>query len=246
MGLFDWLRGGKTLYFPGKFTIDKLPEIYQNYLEILKILGVDFITLDNLGDSGMSYIHDGDWKNARLIALKNYEIFKKNKVDRIITNSPDCYRMFLEFYPKFIRDFNIKVEHVAVTVFNSLQRMGATSIERNSIKEVVTYKDSCYLGRLFGIYEEPRTVIETLGGKIIEFEKNRENSVCSGACGGVYENFPEIARASAIKTVSKIPREANKIICLSDVGYSNLKDVSEKATEFSTFVLGKLKEVKNF
>ena len=57
--------------------------------------------------------------------------------------------------------------------------------------ENLTYQDNCYLGRLFGIYEEPREVIKILGGKIIEFEKNKEEAICSGACGGVYENFPE-------------------------------------------------------
>ena len=55
---------------------------------------------------------------------------------------------------------------------------------KNSLKEAVTYHDSCYLGRYNNIYDAPRDVLKSLDAKLKEMPKNKERGFCCGAGGG--------------------------------------------------------------
>src|SRR5262249_22065837 len=50
----------------------------------------------------------------------------------------------------------------------------------------VTYHDPCYLGRHNGVYDEPRTIIQSTGAKLTEPPRNGKNSFCCGAGGGQF------------------------------------------------------------
>jgi Fe-S oxidoreductase len=50
-------------------------------------------------------------------------------------------------------------------------------------REAVTFHDPCYLGRQNGIFSEPRAVLSSAGGKLVEMAKNHRQSFCCGAGG---------------------------------------------------------------
>jgi heterodisulfide reductase subunit D len=241
MGIFGF-GGGKTLYYPGCLTKGVLTEQFENYKEIFNRLGIDFILLpEDKNCCGLPILNAGYRKDTRKIAKKNFNLFKKNNITKILTNCPSCYHTFNDIYPKLVRDWDIKVEHATVAISNALKKKRIRFKGSDEDREIVTYHDPCHLGRYSGIYDEPREVIELLGGKIMEYGLNKENAFCCGGGGGVRANFPELAKGIAKLKVQHAPDDDAKIISPCGLCYSNLKSVSEKSTEFSNFVLGKLR-----
>ena len=240
----DWIKslGSNVLYYPGCLMKGILSTEFENYKEIFNRLKIDYILLsDEEFCCGLSVLNAGYRKDARKLAKKNFDLFKKHSVTKIITNCPMCYHAFKEIYPKLVLDWNIEVEHATVTILEALKKRGVRFRGSDEEKELVSYHDPCYLGRYSGVYDEPRKVIELLGGKIAEMRFNRESTLCCGAGGGVRMNFPDVARKVAVERVKSISSNATKIISPCGLCYANLKSASEKSVEFSTFVLGKLR-----
>lgn len=245
MGIVEWMKsfGERILYYPGCLTKGVLTEQFENYKEIFNRLGIDFVLLSN--DEvccGLPILNAGYRKDARKLAKKNFDIFKKKGITKIVTNCPSCYHMFKEIYPTMVREWDIEVEHVTVSILNVLKKKKIRY--KGEDKEIVSYHDPCHLGRYSEIYDEPRQVIELLGGKIIEMKNNRENAICCGAGAGMRANFPEVAKKSAKKRVANIEAHVNKIISPCGLCYANIKSATEKSVEFSSFVIGRLNEIK--
>jgi len=244
MGIIDWVKGlgSNTLYFPGCLTKGVLKEQFDNYKEIFNRLGIDYILLsDDESCCGLPVLNAGYKKDVRKLAKKNFDLFKEKNVRKIITNCPSCYHTFKEVYPTLVREWDIEVEHATVTVFNALKKKRIRFKGSDEDREIVAYHDPCHLGRYSGIYEEPRKVIEMLGGKLIEYKKNREEAFCCGGGGGVRANFPELAKDVARGKVAHTSKKVGKIISPCGLCYSNIKSASDKSMEFSSFVLGKLR-----
>jgi len=244
MGMFGFGKG-KTLYYPGCLTKGVLMEQFENYKEIFNRLGIDFVMLsDEENCCGLPVLNAGYKKDARKLAKKNYDLFKKNGITRILTNCPSCYHTFNEIYPTLVREWDIDVEHATVAILNALKKRRIRFKGVDEDREIVAYHDPCHLGRYSGIYEEPREVIELLGGKIIESHFNRMDAFCCGGGGGVRANFPELAKDIAKLKVKHTSQEVGKIISPCGLCYSNIKSASDKSTEFSDFVLGKLRGMR--
>ena len=47
----------------------------------------------------------------------------------------------------------------------------------------ITYHDSCYLGRGNGIYEAPRSIINSITNELVEMKRCKSNGLCCGAGG---------------------------------------------------------------
>jgi len=245
MGIIDWAKGlgGKTIYFSGCLGSTTSEEEFNNYKEIFKKLGVNFSLLEGEVPCGILALNAGYRKEAKKMINKNFEVFEKNSVKKIITSCPSCYYAFKNLYSQNVRNWNIEVEHVIITILNALKRKDIRFEGHENEREIVTYNDTCYLGRYSGIYDEPRELIERLGGRIAEMKLNREKTFC---CGGeiVFRNsFPEFSRKIARKRVGQIPRSASRIISPCGFCHRALKEETEKSNELSTFVLGKIRGI---
>ena len=234
----------KVLYFPGCLTKGVLTKEMQNYKDIFNKLKIDFVLLsDDESCCGLPVLNAGYKKDTRKLAKRNFELFKRSKITKIITSCPSCYHTFKDVYPEFVKDWNIEIEHATVSILNALKKRGIKYKGKDEDRKVVTYHDSCHLGRYSGIYEEPREVIELLGGKIKELKENRENAMCCGAGGGLRANFPDTAKKAAKIRVKYMPKDAENIISACGLCHSNLKTATDKSLEFSTFVLNQLEEI---
>jgi Fe-S oxidoreductase len=101
--------------------------------------------------------------------------------DEILTLCPTCTITLRDKY-------GLNVEHAIVAV---AEKMGQLSPRQLNLR--ATYHDPCHLGRMLGVFEEPREILRALGVDLVEMEHNRMFSTCCGGGGGVADIDPALA-----------------------------------------------------
>jgi len=95
----------------------------------------------------------------------------------ILTLCPTCTITLKEKY-------GLTVQHAILAVRDKLSEKSIAK-RIKPLNLTVTYHDPCHLGRMLGIFEEPREILERLGVRIVEMEHNRHFSTCCGGGGGL-------------------------------------------------------------
>jgi len=95
----------------------------------------------------------------------------------ILTLCPTCTITLKEKY-------GLTVQHAIVAVRDKLSEKSIAK-RIKPLNLTVTYHDPCHLGRMLGIFEEPRQILDRLGVRINEMEHNRYFSTCCGGGGGL-------------------------------------------------------------
>jgi len=232
--LLDKILWSNTLYYPGCLTKAVLPNIEKNYEDILHKLWIDFIKLsDKEYCCGSPVLRAGMREDFEDIKNKNIAIFKQHAVWLIITNCPACYNMLKYEYK--LADHGIQVEHITQTIKRKSDKLK----DKKLLKEIV-YHDPCHLGRLSGVYEEPREVIKSCGYSIKELKNNREHSPCCGWGWGLINNNPDLSAKICNQVLWEIENEK----CMTSpcpMCYYQFKQHAKKieVKEFSEIILEK-------
>ena len=168
------------LYFRGCTAREKQTSIQDATEKLLDLAGVDYHVLKDESCCGSVLLRTGFIKEGKEQIRKNTEMFND---ETVLTSCAGCYKTFREDYE------NIDVIHISQLLKQLIDdnKLVFTKKDLN-----VTYHDSCHLGRHMEIFDDPRTVIESVAD-LVEMENNRENSLCCGAGGGVKSAYPEIA-----------------------------------------------------
>lgn len=206
-----------TIYYPGCLSKYILKDIANNYVSILNKLGVKFSVINEKEICcGAPALNNGYVLDFQDIRERNRELFKKNKVGKIITSCGNCYKAFNENY-------DIKVEHITQTLMKYLNKLPL------KFEEDITYFDPCILGRQSGIYEEPRKILDLLGFNVKELEFNRRNSICCGGGGNLKANLPKVADKMALRVLKFV--KTKKLVTACPMCYYHLK---QNATQNAT------------
>ena len=172
---------------------DRAKKITRAFVKVLNYANVSFGVLGvEESTSGDVAKRAGTEFLFQMQALANIEVMNSYNIKKIITTCPHSFNILKNEYPDL--GGNYEVYHHSEFVHDLIESKKIT-ISQNSIEEVMTYHDPCYLGRGNNIYNQPREIIKRLSKNFIEMPRNKRNSLCCGAGGA--QMFKEAEKGSA-------------------------------------------------
>ena len=172
---------------------DRAKKITRAFVKVLNYANVSFGVLGvEESTSGDVAKRAGNEFLFQMQALANIEVMNSYNIKKIITTCPHSFNILKNEYPEL--GGNYEVYHHSEFVHDLIESKKIT-ISQNSIDEVMTYHDPCYLGRGNNIYNQPREIIKRLSKNFIEMPRNKRNSLCCGAGGA--QMFKEAEKGSA-------------------------------------------------
>ena len=161
---------------------DRSTRVARALAKVMKLAGVNFGILGAeescCGDPARRL---GNEYLFQMQAKKNIEILKGYHVKKIVTACPHGYHALKNEYPKFGGKFEV-MHHTEFLA--DLLKEGKLGMVKG-ISGVVTYHDSCYLGRYNDIYKPPREILSHMPDvKLVEMENNHRVGFCGGGGGG--------------------------------------------------------------
>jgi len=212
----------ETLYFVGCTTAYVYPDTGRAMKKILETAGIETMVLEDEPCCGGVIFMIGQSEEANKKVKQNIQYFQDHNIRKIVVNCPECYKTFVQDYPRVDPSFNISVQHSTQIIAQLIRENKLTLTKEVPIK--ATYHDSCHLGRYCGIYEEPRFIINSIPGiKFKEMEYTKEHANCCG--GPIKEPFIDLRNQMTLMSLDLAKRNKN-IITACPTCFYNLETVA--------------------
>ena len=150
-------------------------------------------------------------------AVETQRLLQERGIVRLIGMVPSCTYTLRELFPRFLKEWEVKVSHFLEVVWERIQQ-GMQF--RLPMEITVTYHDPCVLSRNLGLIEEPREILRSIEGvDFADVERNKEEwSTCCGGGGGFEVTFPEVSHILAVNRVKELLDTGASVIVTSCPG----------------------------
>ena len=162
----------------------KTVEGVKGALRLLNHAQVPFTLLPNERCCGRDLLLLGDIEGFLALARANMQECNRRGIKNIITSCPEGYYTLKVDYPKFLENWDINVMHVTEVIAPLIEK---GQLDLGSLELKVTYHDPCTLGRYSRIFDEPRSILNSVEGlEVVEMADSREKALCCGASPWAY------------------------------------------------------------
>jgi Fe-S oxidoreductase len=188
----DLPREGEVLYFAGCSDSYVHPDVARRTVAVLRALGheVAYLGADEpcCGSTACRLGLEGPFDD---LASDVVARVAETGASLVVTACPGCSSAFREYYPGAGLDLGVEVLHLTELLDRELAA-GRLEVKERLPGRFVWY-DPCHLGRIDGVFDPPRWVLEACVEETVELARNREESVCCGSGGGLKTAFPDQA-----------------------------------------------------
>jgi len=224
---WDWLPNKEALpekaeyvFFVGCTSSYRQTQIAKATVNILEKMGLDYTVMwrPEMDEwcCGSPLQRTGQVDKAKTVAEHNLEAIKKTGAKKVITSCSGCYKMIGEDYKELYGlEYDFEIVQSSQFLLDKV-KSGELKLTK-PVNMKVTYHDPCHLGRHMGVYEPPRELLKSIPGiELVEMPRNRENSWCCGAGGGVraaYKDITMFASTDRIKEAENTGAQAVTSTC---------------------------------
>ncbi|MBD3195229.1 MAG: disulfide reductase [Candidatus Lokiarchaeota archaeon] len=214
------------VYFIGCTSNYRQKDLRDATLRFLKKTNINFTLIDEHCCTS-PLIRTGQTESVKEIMEYNIDQIKATRAQKVVTSCAGCCRTLKVDFQKHDIDMDVEVYHTSELV-NELLEKGKIKFGSN-FNKTITYHDPCHLGRHMGLYEIPREVINKIPCvELNEMKRNRENSWCCGAGGGVKIGYPDWAVNVSKERLEEAKKTgADMVVSTCPFCKTNLKDANE-------------------
>lgn len=174
------------LYVPHPLEVRDYPLSLTASIKLLYAAGEDYTFSSHCFDAVNYAYYQGDTQNMMVLFKRVLEAREKLRAKGIVL-SP-CghgYRMLFREGPRYL---NRPLDFPAYTMVQLLDRYiesGRLQVQRDTIEGPITYHDPCNIGRMGGVIDEPRRVLNAVTSQFVEMEPSGVRNLCCGGGGGL-------------------------------------------------------------
>jgi len=186
------LRKGEDSYTP----------VLLDAVQVLRKLGVNFAYLgEEEPCCGSPIYYSGFLKDFSRKAEETYGQLKSLGVREVIGLVPACTNTLKNVYPKYIEDYDLKVEYFLEFVARVLREKKV----KLRFDGEITVHDPCQVARYLELSHVLREILGKIEGlKVREVATSMEATACCGGGGGMELTYPELSLKVAVNRVKEL------------------------------------------